>query len=106
MAYREFHDGAGAKWRVWDVYPQFLDRRSSQNRREAERESDDRRSDLSRVHVSPGLAEGWLCFERDDEEKRRLAPIPRDWVIATERQLADYCSAAHSVERRTAVSEP
>ena len=99
MAYREFHDATGSKWRVWDVYPQFLDRRGSQNRREQDRESEDRR-DLSRVHVSPGLAEGWLCFEREEEEKRRLAPIPRDWVIATERQLADYCAAAAPVGRR------
>jgi len=105
MAYREFHDQAGAKWRVWDVYPQFLDRRGSQNRREQEREGDDRRDEANRVHVSPGLADGWLCFERDEEEKRRLAPIPRDWVIATERQLADYCDAARPVERRTTLTE-
>lgn len=103
MAYREFHDEAGAKWRVWDVFPQFLDRRASQDRRELDRAGDDRR-DLGRVHVSPGLAEGWLCFERGDDEKRRLAPIPRDWIIATERQLLEYCLTASPVERRATLA--
>ncbi len=105
MAYREFHDAAGAKWRVWDVYPQFLDRRASQDRRDPGRDGDERRADLSRIHVSPGLAEGWLCFERDDEEKRRLAPIPRDWVVASERQLSEYCEGASPVERRATLTE-
>ncbi len=103
MAYREFTDAGGGTWRVWDVFPQFLDRRGAQDRREQDREGDDRRADFGRVHVPAPLAEGWLCFERDDE-KRRLAPIPHDWVIATERQLADYCAAAQPVEPRPSLT--
>lgn len=103
MAYREFRDATGAVWKVWDVFPQFLDRRAAQDRRELDREGDDRRADFGRVHVSPGLADGWLCFEHEDE-KRRLAPIPHDWVIATERQLGEYCASASPVERRPATT--
>lgn len=98
MAYREFVDAAGATWRVWDVYPQLLDRRASSDRRANTRRTTDRRTDGLAAHVSPGLAEGWLCFERASE-KRRLAPIPADWLTVSDAALEALCRSAHTVPR-------
>ena len=69
MAYREFTDEGGRKWRVWDTYPQKPD------------------------FVSPGFEDGWLSFEAEGE-KRRLAPVPAGWEDATEVHLRVLLRAA------------
>jgi hypothetical protein len=61
VGYREFVDDAGTTWRVWDTHPVAVNTLRS---------------------VSPTYAEGWLTFESDGE-RRRLAPIPADWDLAS-----------------------
>lgn len=84
---RAFIDSSGTEWRVWDVLP------SPTNRAFA---------------ASPGslptlngtaFASGWLCFE-SAMEKRRLAPIPKDWNILRDSELERMCSGADVVSDR------
>ncbi|HET9634855.1 MAG TPA: hypothetical protein VFP26_02910 [Gemmatimonadaceae bacterium] len=60
--HRAFVDPDGIKWQVWEIKPEVADRLGG----------------AARVH--PDLAEGWLCFESANGEKRRLAPVPADWT--------------------------
>jgi hypothetical protein len=48
--------------------------------------------------VGPAYAEGWLLFT-SGEERRRYAPLPSDWSVATEAQLREWCSGATLVSR-------
>ncbi|HJR65206.1 MAG TPA: hypothetical protein VJ802_02170 [Gemmatimonadaceae bacterium] len=72
MAYREFVDNAGTMWRVWDTYPVAANTLRT---------------------VSPSFAGGWLTFE-SDTERRRLAPIPAGWEIATRQLMIHWCARA------------
>jgi hypothetical protein len=72
MAYREFSDTEGRAWRVWDTYPE--------------------KPQL----VRPVYENGWLCFEGDGE-KRRLAPIPAEWVEADGPALASLLARASTM---------
>ena len=47
--------------------------------------------------VSSGYENGWLCFESDTGEKRRLAPVPDTWDSARDDKLWLWCRAAVSV---------
>ena len=62
-------------WRVFDVHP----------RRPAV--------------LDPALQNGWLCFERG-VERRRHAPIPRDWSSLTDLELAQLWERARPVPLR------
>ena len=71
---RQFHDAAGVEWKV------SLTSRSSPA--------------VSRDHFLPeAYREGWLLFE-SEREKRRLAPIPKDWESLSDEELAKLCSGA------------
>ena len=72
LAYREFVDNAGTMWRVWDTYPVAANTLRT---------------------VSPSFAGGWLTFE-SDTERRRLAPIPAGWEIATRQLMIHWCARA------------
>lgn len=72
MGYREFVDDAGTLWRVWDTYPVAANTLRS---------------------VSPTYAGGWLTFE-SDAERRRLAPIPPEWEIASRNLMRHWCARA------------
>jgi hypothetical protein len=54
MPLREFRDRKGRSWRAWSTVPSHPET------------------------VAPDLRNGWLTFEGDGE-RRRLAPIPREW---------------------------
>jgi hypothetical protein len=61
MALREFVDGQGRQWRVWETIPR-----------------------------AAGLGEfgnGWLTFD-DGVERRRIAPVPEGWAEFTTERLA------------------
>jgi hypothetical protein len=52
-----------------------------------------------RVQISAAMSHGWLAFESEDGERRRLAPIPeRDhgWDAASEDELRGWCESAHA----------
>ncbi|MEX2153295.1 MAG: hypothetical protein WD825_08140 [Gemmatimonadaceae bacterium] len=68
---REYTAKDGTPWRVWDVYP--TTRGAATGTRE--------------------FADGWLCFE-SPTEKRRLAPIPREWERCDCSRLEEMCRRA------------
>ncbi|MBA3969658.1 MAG: hypothetical protein H0X52_06115, partial [Gemmatimonadetes bacterium] len=54
----------------------------------------ERRRGVDRSNLlTPGLEQGWLCFEAESE-KRRLTPIPPEWDQGTDEDLAALCSRA------------
>jgi hypothetical protein len=79
MAILEFSDEAGVRWRVWATTP-------------------------SRGNVRPQFAAGWLAFE-SGSERRRLAPIPPEWMQADD---AGFCAmlAQSTVIIRHAAAPP
>jgi hypothetical protein len=80
MAHREFVDPNGVHWQVWAVVPSSADRRETSDRRAESRPKRERRTRRElRVRMDPGLAKGWLVFE-SEHEKRRLHPIPEQWI--------------------------
>jgi hypothetical protein len=100
MGYRVFKDVNGTEWQTWDVVPQLSERRVSDRRRmrmpppNVERRSVDRRVTSGRRPVlSAGLDGGWLCFEAS-VEKRRLTPIPADWLRCGDERLEEYLHQA------------
>jgi hypothetical protein len=72
VAYREFVDDVGTMWRVWDTHPVAASTLRT---------------------VSPSYAGGWLTFESEGE-RRRLAPIPAEWEMATRDLMMHWCARA------------
>ncbi|MBW3628259.1 MAG: hypothetical protein KY464_03075 [Gemmatimonadetes bacterium] len=106
MALREFVGPDGILWQIWNVRPTT---RYSPPLAGAERRSTpspnytpDRRK--GGFALTPGLEDGWLCFE-SAEEKRRLVPPPRDWSTCSDAKLAQYLRSAMPIRRRI-VDEP
>jgi hypothetical protein len=82
---REFTDRSGVAWRVWDVYPTAINRRSTGSMPVV---------DESRVSsAAPDFADGWLCFE-SETDKRRLVPIPIGWEFRDPDGLEELCEMA------------
>lgn len=113
MGYRDFRDATGTAWSAWDVVPQLVERRQGPRRATGtpapvpgftgtlgiheRRMGLDRRMIRSRrAYLNDGFARGWLCFE-SHAEKRRLTPIPSDWLRCREAQLVAYCEQAARV---------
>ncbi len=96
MGYRNFQDASGTAWQAWDVNPRMAERRRVDRRRIqqpinfAERRHPGRERRVSarpRGVLTEAFAHGWLAFESDKEERRRLAPIPADWLRCTDERL-------------------
>jgi hypothetical protein len=88
MALREFSDGDGRAWRVWDITPEKM-------------HPSTRAEDYLQ-----GVLEGWLVFEAaDGHAKARLYPIPGMWAEADEAELRAMLGRAQPVrdapERRS-----
>ena len=77
MTLREFTDGLGKPWRVWDTRP-------------------------ATGRVREAFRDGWLTFEHGGEHttRRRLAPIPERWDQLPEDELRRLCVAASSERPR------
>lgn len=108
MGYRLFKDSQGTEWQTWDVVPHLSERRVADRRRQTappagmERRGVDRRILIGRRPVlSAGLDGGWLCFEAQ-VEKRRLTPIPNDWLRCGEERLEQYLKLAKPALRTSA----
>ena len=82
MARREFTDGTGNAWRVWDTRP-------------------------ATGRVRTAYRRGWLTFEQGEQEasRRRLAPIPERWEELPERELRRLCLEAPPERPRTRPTE-
>jgi hypothetical protein len=106
MAYRIFKDSRGTEWQTWDVVPRLGERRVSERRARVltpphteRRSRADRRVLVGHRSVLMGKMDaGWLCFEAP-MEKRRLTPIPEDWMRCGIERLEQYCAQASPVRR-------
>jgi hypothetical protein len=76
MTLRSFTDSRGVSWRVRAMAPGIV-------------------SQLLPV----GLRVGWIAFVSANE-RRRLAPIPDDWLTASSSVLEGYCKSATRVPMR------
>jgi hypothetical protein len=72
MGYREFVDASGTEWRAWETRPR------------------------TGANVRRALAAGWLSFENEDE-RRRLTPVPRGWDGGSEDDLRVWLGRAKPV---------
>ena len=114
MGYRVFKDSKGVEWQTWDVVPQLAERRAAERRRaergatteaviaERRRMQERRVSSGRRPLLSAGLDGGWLCFEAP-VEKRRLTPIPSDWLRCDDERLERYCRQAKPARTSVAI---
>jgi hypothetical protein len=103
--YRTFLDARGRLWEVWMVHPSSIERRRMERRSPVEnavflieqRVLGDRRIQTgSRGAVASEYSSGWLCFASNGE-KRRLAPVPVNWMSANDSQVAEWCRVAQRV---------
>jgi hypothetical protein len=107
MALREFRDSRGREWLAWDVPPArvFSPPRSGVERRvnPTANYHPERRviRDRRRGQAAQGLQHGWVCFQ-SPEEKRRLAPPPREWETAADEALEALLGRAEPITRRGA----
>ncbi len=112
VAYKIFEGSDGNRWEVWLVVPTEAERRRGERRvvqrsgglaysGPERRVGPDRRSKVStgRTVVTPEFEKGWLCFERAEGEKRRLAPVPEGWESASDKELWEWCEAAAVVNK-------
>lgn len=99
MALRDFTDERGRRWNVWDFYPQLGDGHRSEAASIGDSLAERRHAEAKATPWSD-LAAGWLAFEADDGERRRLAPVPElpnGWASAAVRDLRAWCKAARRV---------
>ena len=103
--YRTFQDARGRTWEVWMVHPSAIERRKMERRTPVENAvflieqrvlGDRRESRGTRGEVATEYSAGWLCFTSEGE-KRRLAPVPTNWMSASETQVAEWCRIAKRV---------
>ena len=109
MSYRVFSDPGKKQWQVWHVTPASAERRKAERRQTAsisaepdKRLNGERRKSgpTKRSYVPADFEDGWLCFESEDGEKRRLAPIPEKWHALPDARLWMLCRIAADVTRR------
>ena len=101
MGYRVFIDSQGTEWQTWDVVPSLAERRTRDRRvqesvaaeLERRRLVERRVTEGSRPTLAGAMNRGWLCFDAQ-VEKRRLSPIPPDWLHCNDSQLERYCERA------------
>ena len=79
ISVRIFRDELNREWEVRAVRENLTERRM-------------------RLLPRPELANGWLLF-RLGEERRRLAPLPPGWFVATDVQLTRWCDDAEPATR-------
>ena len=104
MALREFRDGSGRHWEVWDTVPvapsgDYSDTpmgRLLANSREGTQHETDRAPTPMPGRFTPGRELGWLTFA-SGTSRRRLSPIPDGWQSMSESDLAGHLMRADAV---------
>ena len=113
MSHRVIIDKHGEKWDVWLVLPtsaerRRVERRAAANAGELSYSGEDRRGRLPdrrmsnsarRSPIDAEFSNGWLCFESESGEKRRLVPVPENWESMSVADLLKLCSDAKRVVR-------
>lgn len=80
MASREFTDSHGVAWNVWSVTPTEMS------------------SALTRLSGLAGERRvPWLVFQSSEGEKRRLVPIPDEWLECDDFTLERWAMRAEKV---------
>jgi hypothetical protein len=103
MPHRTFRDEQGREWEAWEVVPTALERRLARDgSRRTVTGQERRRAQEARVLVPEKLQYGWLAFQ-SGADRRRLAPIPDDWLEMTADELATLLDRA---DRRTRGRKP
>jgi hypothetical protein len=99
MTHRQFRDHRGSIWDVWDVHPTATERRENERRDGQRRKAERRqREEQHVVGVNGDLRLGWLAFQAG-RERRRLVPIPQDWISLPEETLRTLKDRAVPSER-------
>ena len=90
------------------VHPSAIERRKMERRTPVEnavflieqRVLGDRRATPAgaRSAVASEFSSGWLCFSSEGE-KRRLAPVPVNWMTANDTQVTEWLRVAKRVVR-------
>lgn len=87
------------------VHPSSIERRRMERRSPVENAvflieqrvmGDRRAAPGTRGAVATEFSSGWLCFASNGE-KRRLAPVPVNWMSANDGQVAEWCRIAQRV---------
>ena len=83
---RSFTDVSGVHWDVWEAHPRLQERRSTEERRDADRAEPPRRIEERRKAPLSTETEGWLVFH-SALERRRQRPIPEGWEKLNDAEL-------------------
>ncbi len=89
MGLREVRDAAGVLWSVFDVFP--LERQLPPGR-------------PAPTRLAPEMASGWLAFQSEAGERRRVVPTPAGWEHLSDAELLRLlagATAAPGEERAT-----
>ena len=87
MTHRKIKDGDGRAWDVWEVYPSAVEQRmSGEHPAVPTLDGNKTRRREMRVVVPAALQQGWLAFQAGDD-RRRLAPIPENWIALDDAAL-------------------
>jgi hypothetical protein len=97
MSHRTFEDGHGRQWEVWEVIPTAVERRAA-NADGIKPPVERRRRNEARVSMPVALRSGWLAFESKGE-RRRLAPMPKDWAGMTDLELVGLLDLAERKDK-------
>jgi len=98
-ALREFKDGEGQAWEVWDVVPTNHERRF-QRPATPPTGVERRQKPEFRVNLGMQMVNGWLIFA-SGSLRRRLAPVPDHWHERTDDELRGLLASATPVSRGT-----
>ena len=95
MTHRKIKDGLGRAWDVWEVYPSAVEQRMSgefPSIQNSDGSAPEKRE--VRIRVPSALEGGWLAFQAG-RERRRLAPIPANWISLADEQLVRLLERAN-----------
>ena len=87
---RRFLDEHDVQWAAWEVEIAYIAENAARLQ-----------------YLAPELAAGWVAFESENGERRRLAPIPEGWYESGPSGLLGMLQRADLVlERRTPLHPP
>lgn len=87
---RRFLDEHDVQWAAWEVEIAYIAENAARLQ-----------------YIAPELAAGWVAFESENGERRRLAPIPEGWYESGPSGLLGLLERARLVlERRTPLHPP
>ena len=79
MGLREVRDADGVAWNVFDVFP--LERQLAPGR-------------PTPARLAPEMASGWLAFQSEAGERRRVVPTPAGWERLSDAELVALLAGA------------